>query len=46
MLGLAAFVARTGVDEVMVTSAIYDQAARKRSLELTAAAAREVKLAA
>jgi len=44
--GLAAFVARTGVDEVMVTSAIYDQAARKRSLELTAAAARELKLAA
>ena len=44
--GLAAFVERTKVDEVMVTSAIWDQAARKRSLELTVAAAREVKLAA
>ncbi len=33
--GIAAFVARTGVDEVMVTSAIYDQEARKRSLTLT-----------
>jgi luciferase family oxidoreductase group 1 len=44
--GLAAFVERTGVDEVMVTSAIYDQTARKRSLTLTAEAAREVKLAA
>jgi hypothetical protein len=30
----------------MVTSAIYDQTARKRSLTLTAEAAREVKLAA
>ncbi len=44
--GLAAFVERTGVDEVMVTSAIYDQTARKRSLTLTAEAAREVRLAA
>ena len=44
--GLAAFVERTGVDEVMVTSAIYDQAARKRSLALTVEAAREVRLAA
>jgi luciferase family oxidoreductase group 1 len=44
--GLEAFVRRTGVDEIMVTSAIYDQAARKRSLTLTTAAAREVKLAA
>jgi len=43
---LAAFVARTGVDEVMVTSAIYDQDARKRSLTLTAQAAQEVKVAA
>ena len=43
---LAAFVARTGVDEVMVTSAIYDQDARKRSLTLTAQAAQEVKAAA
>lgn len=38
--GLAAFIARTGVDEVMVASAIYDHAARKRSLTLTAAAMR------
>ena len=36
--GLAAFIARTGVDEVMVASAIYDHAARKRSLTLTAQA--------
>jgi luciferase family oxidoreductase group 1 len=36
--GLAAFARRTGVDEIMVTSAIYDQEARKRSLTLTAAA--------
>ncbi|MBB4616833.1 LLM class flavin-dependent oxidoreductase [Sphingomonas abaci] len=43
---LAAFVERTGVDEVMVTSAIYDQAARKRSLTLTAQAAEDVKAAA
>ena len=44
--GLAAFVERTGVDEVMVASAIFDQEARKRSLTLTVEAAREVKLAA
>lgn len=44
--GLAAFVQRTGVDEVMVASAIFDQEARKRSLTLTTQAAREVKLAA
>ena len=44
--GLAAFAARTGVDEIMVTSAIYDQDTRKRSLTLTAEAAREVRLAA
>jgi len=29
--GLAAFLQRTGVDELMVTAAIYDQAARLRS---------------
>jgi luciferase family oxidoreductase group 1 len=44
--GLAAFVERTGVDEVMVASAIYDQAARKRSLEITAEVMREMKVAA
>ncbi len=32
----AAFIERTGVDELMVVSAIYDHAARKRSLEITA----------
>ena len=44
--GLAAFVERTGVDEVMVASAIYDHVARKRSLEITAEVMREMKLAA
>jgi len=43
---IAAFVRRTGVDEVMVTSAIYDQAARKRSLTITAEAVQAAKLAA
>jgi luciferase family oxidoreductase group 1 len=32
--GLAAFVAETGVDEVIVTSQIYDHAARLRSFEI------------
>lgn len=44
--GIAAFVARTGVDEVMVASSIYDHAARKRSLEITAGAMSELKVAA
>jgi len=44
--GLAAFIARTGVDEVMVASAIYDHGARKRSLEITADVLREMKVAA
>ena len=44
--GLADFVARTGVDEVMVVSAIYDHDARKRSLAITADAMHEAKLAA
>ncbi|MCC6414308.1 MAG: LLM class flavin-dependent oxidoreductase [Opitutaceae bacterium] len=34
--GLEAFIQRTGVDELMVTSMIYDQAACLRSLELVA----------
>ncbi|WP_375404778.1 LLM class flavin-dependent oxidoreductase [uncultured Sphingomonas sp.] len=34
--GIAAFTARTGVDEVLVASAIFDQEARKRSLAITA----------
>lgn len=33
---LAAFIARTGADEVIISSSIYDHAARKRSLELFA----------
>jgi luciferase family oxidoreductase group 1 len=36
--GLAAFIKRTRVDELMVTAAIYDQAARIRSFELMAQA--------
>jgi luciferase family oxidoreductase group 1 len=44
--GLAAFVARTGVDEVIVTSAIYDHQARKHSLTIAARAMTEVKAAA
>jgi luciferase family oxidoreductase group 1 len=39
--GLADFVRRTGVDEVMVASAIYDPAARRHSLALTAQAVRQ-----
>ncbi|MEE2916709.1 alkane 1-monooxygenase [Sphingomonas ginsenosidimutans] len=44
--GLAAFVERTGVDEVMVASAIYDHDARKRSVTLTAEAMRSLDRAA
>ncbi len=33
---IAAFIARTGVDELMIGSAMYDHAARRRSLEITA----------
>jgi luciferase family oxidoreductase group 1 len=40
--GIAAFVERTAVDELMVTAAIYDHAARLRSFELVAEACREV----
>ena len=36
--GLEAFLQRTGVDELMVTAAIFDHAARVLSLELVAAA--------
>jgi hypothetical protein len=39
-------VARTDVDEVMVTSAIYDHDARKRSIAIAAEAMAELKLAA
>jgi luciferase family oxidoreductase group 1 len=34
--GMAAFVKRTGVDELMLTGAIYDPAARLRSFEIAA----------
>ncbi|HEX8388268.1 MAG TPA: LLM class flavin-dependent oxidoreductase [Sphingomonas sp.] len=44
--GVAAFVERTGVDEVMVASAIYDQGARKRSLSITAGVMEEMRAAA
>ena len=44
--GLAAFVARTGVDEVMLTSAIYDHDARKKSLTIAANAMQEMRVAA
>lgn len=40
--GLKGFVARTGVDEVMLTSAIFDPEARKKSLSIAAAAMRHL----
>jgi luciferase family oxidoreductase group 1 len=43
---LAEFVARTRVDELMLSSAIYDHDARKRSLTLTAAVLQDMKQAA
>ena len=39
--GVASFLRRTGVDELMVTSAIYDHAARIRSYELVASVRHE-----
>jgi len=44
--GIAAFVARTGVDEVMLTSAIYDHDARKHSIAIAAAAMADLRQAA
>lgn len=38
--GLAKFIARTGVDEVMLVSSIYDHGARKKSLSIAAEAMR------
>lgn len=38
--GLKSFIARTGVDEVMLTSSIFDPDARKKSLSIAAAAMR------
>ncbi|HEV7341805.1 MAG TPA: LLM class flavin-dependent oxidoreductase [Sphingopyxis sp.] len=40
--GLRAFVARTRVDEVIIASSMYDHAARKHSLALTMAAAKQL----
>jgi len=40
--GIAAFREKTGVDELMVTGAIYDQTARLRSFELAAEAATSI----
>jgi luciferase family oxidoreductase group 1 len=39
--GIAAFVAETGVEEIMIVSDVYDHAARLRSFEIIAAAGRE-----
>ena len=36
--GIRAFLARTGVDEIMVTAQVFDHAARLRSFEIAAAA--------
>ena len=44
--GIAAFVRRTGVDEVILTSSIFDHEARKRSLTIAAQAMQELKAAA
>ena len=44
--GIAAFVRRTGVDEVIVTSSIYDHEARKRSIAIAADAMQELAVAA
>jgi luciferase family oxidoreductase group 1 len=40
--GLAQFAAHTGVDEIIVASSIFDHEARKRSLSLTMAAAKQL----
>ncbi len=40
--GLERFIARTGVDEVMLTSSIFDAAARKKSLSIAATAMRAI----
>ena len=40
--GIAAFIERTGSDEIILTSSIHDQAARKRSLSIAAAAVKSL----
>jgi luciferase family oxidoreductase group 1 len=42
---IAAFIERTGADELMLTSAMFDHEARKRSLTIAAEAMRAVELA-
>jgi len=42
--GLAAFLERTRVDELMVTAAIFDPAARLRSFEIVAQIRAELNL--
>ena len=44
--GLAAFIARTGADELMITAQIFDHTARRRSFELLAGVHAELQLAA
>ena len=44
--GLEAFIARTGADELMITSSIFDHVARRRSFEITAEARAALDLAA
>ena len=44
--GIAAFVERTGIDEIMLTSAVYDHRARRHSIALAADAMQGEKLAA
>ena len=39
---IAAFIAKTGADELMIASAMYDHGARRRSLEITAEAMRSL----
>ncbi len=43
---IGAFLARTGADELMLTSAMFDHAARKRSLEIAAEAMKQPATAA
>ena len=40
--GIAGFLRRTGADEIMLTSSIYDHAARKRSIAIAADAMQEL----
>ncbi|MDO7844536.1 LLM class flavin-dependent oxidoreductase [Sphingomonas immobilis] len=44
--GVGDFIERTGVDELMLTSMMFDHDARKRSLEIAAAVMQDLKVAA